>query len=210
MEFGFGRFVVEQQSLRLSHLLRRQWRATGPEEDQFATNTRTRDVRRKKKSHNRIRQSDLCIAHAAASEERRKPARNDGWDAPSESSPNNPGPSASCRAKRPIQVPSAGGAIRRRRVMIGLHVHSPMSRLLDFRTCRGYRDDEKHAALRCFAVWHHGTVWGTTTGVECHEEDFRGHSERPSWHDVAVMGYRHSIGLRCAFVGAGACPRSRP
>ena len=123
------------------------------------------------------------------------------------------------RAKRKFPCkethPSAIGGwrhspIRRRRVMIGLHVHSPMSRLLDFRTCRGYRDDGKHAPLRCFAVWHVGTVWGTTTGVECHEEDFRGHSERPSWHDVAVMGYRHSIGLRCAFVGAGACPSSRP
>ena len=67
------------------------------------------------------------MAHAAASEERRKSVRNGGWDAPSESSPNDPGPSASCHAKQPIQVPSAGGAIRCRRVMIGLHVHSPMS-----------------------------------------------------------------------------------
>ena len=126
---------------------------------------RARDV--KKKANNRIRQSHFCIAYEAASEERRKSAQNDGWGASSESSQNDPGPSASCRAKRPIQVPSAGGAIRRRRVMIGLHAHSPMSRLLDFCTCRGYRDDEKHPHLCCFAVWHVGTVWGTTTGVEC-------------------------------------------
>ena len=140
----------------------------------------------KKKTYNRIRQSKLCMPYAAASEERRKSARNGGWDASSESSPNDPRPSASCRVKQPIQAPSAGGVIRRRRVMIGLHlhVHSPMSRLLNFRTCRGYRDDGKYASLRCFAVWHVGADSGTTAGVECHEEDFAGHSERPSWHMI--------------------------
>ena len=46
-----------------------------------------------------------------------------------------------------------------------------MSRLLDFRTRWGYRDDGKHASLRCFTLWHAGTVCGTTAGAECHEED---------------------------------------
>ena len=110
-------------------------------------------------------------------------------------------------------MPSAGGAIHRRRVMIGLHVHSPMNRLLDFRTCRGYRDDGKHAPLRCFAVSYVGA--SGPFGVQrrelnAQEEGFGGHSERPAWHDVAVMGYRHSIGLRFAFVGDGACSSSRP